>query len=432
MGIDSDFDALSDVLLSASQIKLYRECPRKWGWKYIAGIETPPNPAALLGTEVDDTQLQPYLREGRPLDFSRPSGYIAAAGMAYLPQPMADHLEVQRRFQMPSPTRGIQYQGYVDLWMPLGGMPGIEGFTPAVCDFKTTSNFKYALTSELLGRDVQAQLYALWAMRETRAPEVDLVWIYFLTKGAHKARRVHLRVTGEHVAKQFSEIDLTAREIRGTKSRVKDPLELEPRTEMCEAYGGCPHRHRCNLSPGDVMDSLATKNRKKEDMSEESSGTAGLLAGLRKRKELKPTEADMQFPPIAEIPEPSPAPTPPFPVVEVQAVGINPPEAALPPPQEKPKASKPKPTKAKEEDVPLDLSIGTIPVLSVTWAEETFCIVPYSPVKVGPYRLVREVKPSESMSETFVAMNKELTELAEKAREAKLTSFLEAIKGLGK
>ena len=87
---------------SASQITLYRDCPRKWGWKYLAFLSEPQSDAGKLGDAVDSGQLQPYLRAGTPFDYTRPdqAGYIAASGLQHLPKPGTPGLEVQKWFQV--------------------------------------------------------------------------------------------------------------------------------------------------------------------------------------------------------------------------------------------------------------------------------------------------------------------------------------------
>lgn len=280
-------------LLSASQISKYRGCARQWGWRYIAQLPDPSGPAAALGTEVDDTQLQPYLRDDRPIDFSRDSGYIAASGLAFLPRPKSHGMELQKHFVMPSPTWhadgehiGFGYQGYIDLWMPDGGMPDITG-APVVCDFKTTGNWKYVKTTEQLKVDVQAQLYATWAMYKTKSKIVDLVWVYMATKGPRKAKRVHLRVHADDVAEQFTAINETAVEMYDVRQTVTDPMELKPNPEMCDAYGGCPYRHKCNLGPGEKIDAAAAQYARQNnvEVSMSNAGTSGLLARLRQARE---------------------------------------------------------------------------------------------------------------------------------------------------
>jgi len=211
---------------------------------------------------VDNEQLQPYLRDGRPFDFTRESGYIAASGIEWLPQPRIPGLEVQKHFVMPSPASGgrFQYQGYMDLWLPdSGAMPGLAGGVPFVGDFKTTSNLKWAKSEAVLKTDVQAMLYATYALYATRAREIDLTWIYFQTKGPRRSTRTHLRVHTDHVVEQFRGIENTALEMQAIREADAAPLELPPSPSQCEAYGGCPYRSRCNLSPAEHIIALSTK-----------------------------------------------------------------------------------------------------------------------------------------------------------------------------
>lgn len=339
-------------LVSASQISKFNgprndgdeACQRKWGWAYIAGIKEPTGPAAALGTECDDTQLQPYLRDGRAIDFTRQSssGYIVAPGLSYLPKPKAPGIMVQRHFVIPSPTwvdgkhAGFGYQGYLDLWDLSGRhMPDLAfdpkqfgsgtralvngSFPPVVADFKTTGNWKYAKDQDALSRDVQAMLYATWAMYFTGARTVDLVWIYFATKGKRQSKRTHLRVHADHVAEQFSRINDTAVQMHGIRKSGIHPLDLPFNSDMCERMGGCPYRHKCNLSPGDIVDAKAARERARKGISDMSNAptATSLLSRLRAQK------AGGTTPPPAPAPTSAPAAAAPL--------GINPPEKDLPP-----------------------------------------------------------------------------------------------------
>lgn len=358
-------------LVSASQITTYRECARKWAWRYLQGVETPQHPSAALGQEVDDTQLQPYLRDGRPLDLTRPSGYIAQAGIEYLPAPKAEGLQVQKHFVMPSPTWvdgkhiGFGFQGYLDLWLPdSAGMPGMPGGAPLVGDFKTTGDFRWVKSESVLRKDVQAMLYATHALFETRAKEVDLAWVYFRTKQPWKATRTALRVGANEVAQQFGEINQTAIEMFETRKANPHPLELTPNVEMCDAYGGCPHRGRCNLSPAQIIEATEARELRLSGTGVPSeSGSMSdaneLLTNLRKRKAgasapvaaPKPDAVAAKYDrdgreAIANEPSAAPPADPRYDIVitrtdgsnvyrweaEGMAAPINPPESTLPPP----------------------------------------------------------------------------------------------------
>ncbi len=349
-------------LISASQITKFgipdengdpTGCERQWGWKYLTGLPDPSGPAAALGTECDDTQLQPYLRDATPIDFTRESGsgYIVAPGLAYLPKPKSPDIQLQKHFVIPSPTwagekhSGLAYQGYLDLWCPDGrqmpelafdpkqfgpsGTQALEDGTipPVVVDFKTTGNWKYAKNVAALAVDVQAQLYATWAMYFTGARVVDLVWVYFATKGKRQSKRTHLRVRASHVAEQFNRMNETALRMHAIKESGLHPLDLIPNPSICEKYPGnpCPYVHKCNLSPGQIIDAKAAQHwarQETSDMSNAPISTAGLLSGLRARK------AGTSTPPPAVTPVTT---TATLPTVAPVPLGINPPESLLPP-----------------------------------------------------------------------------------------------------
>ncbi len=300
------------LTLSPSQVSVFRdECQRKWGFRSIAKIDAPQHASAALGSEVDEQQLQPYLRDGRPFELGRPSrsGEIAASALPFLPEPKSFGMELQKHFVFPSHTeKGLFYQGYKDLWLAKGGMPEIAYGNPTVTDFKTTSDLKWQKSAEVLKTDVQAMVYATNAMFVTGERVVDLVWIYMRTKGAPKAKRTHLQVTASHVVDQYGRINELGMEMAKTRAQVEAlgkplieaVLELPPNPKACDGYGGCPYKHICNLSPA-VFES---SEMEVIDMS----NTMELLAKMRAKKA---------------------GGAPASPVVE--ALGINPPESLLPP-----------------------------------------------------------------------------------------------------
>ncbi len=443
MGEASDQGRVQRV--SATQITLFRECERKWAFRYLLGIKHPQHPAAALGTEVDDEQLQPYLREGRPIDFSRPSGSgdIANSGLVHLPpigcaKPLepfgfsASGIEVQRHFVIPSPTWtegkhvGFGFQGYMDLWIPLD--------TPNVKDFKTSKDFRYSKSEDkqstlYLGKDVQAMLYATAAMYETGAREVDLDWIYMRTKGPRDSKRVHLRVVADQVAEQFSAINDTALRMYVARKTAKDPLELAPNPDMCGSYGGCPHQADCNLSPSEKVDALAATHRARSKELP-SMNTNILLENLRKKK----AEAELHGLPGAGTPHPEVAKieaitqakieiiatAPVDPLVQRKAVGINPPEALLPPP---PAPKRGRPRKEEGVEAPRTYDSAGNATVTVTWAQETVSPVPFNTMVIGPFSVTGPVQPGESIADAQARLYAPLALFAELTRATKALSF---------
>lgn len=310
---------MTDLTFSASGTSLYEECLRKFALRYICNIQSDTTASQALGKDVDDNKLQPYLRDGQPIETESIAGQIAEAGRHLLPPPKYPGMEVQKHFLMPAPGGQFQWQGFIDLWTPNGGLPDFESLqgTPVVVDFKTTKNWNWIKDAEQLAVDPQAQLYATWAMWATGKREVDLVWTYFRTTPPYKARRSHLRVNGEHVATQFRRLNAIGAKMLELRKAGKGlegqaaldfALSLPPSTDACNNFGGCPHRHLCNLSPADFIDGeLISANRRLPLVP--SQETIDLFANLAVK--------------AGVTPEPEP--------VVVASVGINPPEKALPP-----------------------------------------------------------------------------------------------------
>ena len=451
--------------LSASQVQLYRDCKRKWAFKHLAHIETPQNASAALGTEVDDTQLQPYLRDGRPFDYTRESGYIAAAGLSFLPEPKAHGLLVQKPFELPSPswrTHGFAYRGFIDLWMPdsramsaLSEHVGRDAHTsseaiPLVCDFKTTSNLKWKKSEQELLTDVQGVMYATHALYETRAKAVDLKWIYFQTKKPYRSVTTNVRIEQEQALSEFLKIDETGKEIMGVKVANADPLSLPPTPSMCNAYGGCPHTGRCNLSPIDILEAQAAQATRLVQLKKgpTTMGTAELLASLKaKRTAVVPGEAPA--PPVAApapvaLPAWATAKVDPLVAAQVRTGPINPPEAALPPapPTSEVKAKRGRPAKAtagqgnvedrmaaqldateRDASIGADAGQGVITV-TATWGKEVYQLQPYCPIEIGPFEATGYVLKGETVPQAIGRIYGQLRAFAHGERDRKLAAVV--------
>lgn len=247
-----------EITFSASQISTYLDCPRKWAWGRIEGVRTPQHPSAKFGDEVH-RQLEHHLRSGAPLDFTTEHGHVAQAIRECLP-PMSSP-EVEHKFRLY--TGRHWYTGRIDWRDREGGLIG---------DHKTTSDFKWAKSPEDLDADPQAALYALTSMVEWGVPKVRLQWTYGQTRGAKRALPIVRDMTLERVRLVVDAMDDVADEMARVLQDGRRALDLEPRPETCAKYGGCPHRHLCNLGPQDTMRSIMTQ------------GTNDLLARLAKKQ----------------------------------------------------------------------------------------------------------------------------------------------------
>jgi hypothetical protein len=435
-----------DLLVSASEIVAYRDCPRKWGFGYVEGIRSDAGPAAALGTEVDDEQIQPYLREGRTFDYSRPSGDIAASMLPFLPQPGT--VEIQKMILMPSPTWlplvgggkqhvGFGYIGFSDIWAKDSALfPGLPGGAPGVGDTKTTSDIsKWAKTEKSLSVDVQAMLYATYALFTTGAEYVDLAWIYGQTKGARKGKLIKLRVTAKHVAEQFAAINDTAIEMLGTRRQLLgDPCskvtDLEPNVDACQSYGGCPYQALCNLGPLQIMEANAAKANRQLKEGEKTVANIDLLANLKARAAAAKAGATPAPAPVAPpVQAPAPAPVaainppeaalPPAPAVGIRRTTSTPPAAVVPPP---PAAVVPPPP-AAVAPVACKAACTDATTFTVVWGEEKIQPLSYNDFTIGPFEATGEVQQGETLLQAMERVYADLTAFAEGARIAKAESF---------
>ena len=187
--------------ISPSQIKAWRNCPRKWAWDKLEGIRGKGSPSTGLGTRVHEI-AEAYLLEGKPPDleetFTYPNprrpektitrypGRIFNAGIHHNPSRHTPGLTVEGAAEFRTPAGG--WYGRIDLhW------PGEDGI-PTVQDHKTTSSLSWAMSEEDLQSDPQALIYAAWCRLHYGSRYVRLRWVYYETKprsgGGHRSRKV--------------------------------------------------------------------------------------------------------------------------------------------------------------------------------------------------------------------------------------------------
>jgi len=249
----------ASLRLSASQVQTYLNCARKWSWQYVMLVEVPPNPAAELGSDTHG-QLETYLLGGE-IDFTRESGYIAAAGLQHLPPPGTPGMLVEQEFHFFGPS-GHSYLGYKDLEVP-----------GTIYDHKTTSDLRWQKTEAELREDIQATLYATDYFRHHPDEDsVELRWVYYQTKNAKKSAVTAVRVSQDETWKRFLAIEETAKQMEAVSTA--HPLDLPPNIDHCSAYGGCPHQGRCNLSPFQKMRSHVEQNKLLSTLAAKKNGTA--------------------------------------------------------------------------------------------------------------------------------------------------------------
>lgn len=266
--------APQDFVVSATQVSTYELCPRKWAFRYIDGVESPPNKYAELGIDTHG-HLEQWLRAAVVPVGSDKSAQLAQALIPFLPPPqIVDPLNVE--LSQYYTLCGVTFNLAVDLFMPKWGE------RPRVFDHKTCGDLKWALTADRLPGDVQGSLYAGWALHKMAAPEVDLQWNYVCTKGAIKTLPVVATVTGRQIQERLGKSLESAREMRVIAESGARAMQVQYDARGCSAFGGCPHQERCNLSAQEKMQSIAAQavaaNRGEKNMGDTEAFLASLAA----------------------------------------------------------------------------------------------------------------------------------------------------------
>jgi hypothetical protein len=253
---------------SPSAIDTYKSCARKWAWDKIGKVPRAQHPSAALG-ERCHKQLENYLVSGEHPRHMHETGLVDDMGaivspsLEFLPPPGT--VEVEKAFNFESPRTGFIYSGRIDWRRPLDAadiqalaLPYPSEGWAEIGDHKSTSNLAYAKTPEDLLTDPQGVIYAVDAMAHYQVPHVRLHWNYISTKRPYRVLPVIQHVHTQGVAEEFKRIEGIATEMAHHLDTVgpDDILSLPANTNTCRAYGGCPYRYKCDLSPAESLRGL--------------------------------------------------------------------------------------------------------------------------------------------------------------------------------
>ena len=250
-------EARKPLRLSATRVKQFVECPRKWHLYAVCGWEGPVevqayNPAFAFGTELHMI-AENWLKKGTPPP-ATDAGRLFAKGAKYWPAPRTPGVVVEQRF-----TTG-NFRGAIDVL--------IEGETPIVGDHKTIGDFKGAMDAEALSNDIQAIAYGHHVAQSRDAENVTLRWVYYRKNGAAATRKVEVTLPRSHLIEGWEKIMIECKKMVDQYEERKYPQEIEGNKEACNNYGGCEFRARCaqvDLLKGDSeMSKLAQILAKKK------------------------------------------------------------------------------------------------------------------------------------------------------------------------
>lgn len=279
--------------LSPSEISTYELCPRKWAWKYVAKLPTPPNRYAEFGIAFHKHN-ELWLRERKI-----PEGYASEASLAViplLPPPQTAGLRIEEHFEFEAV--GHTWHGYKDL-----------EHNAHIYDYKSTSDLCWAKTPEQLEQDPQATQYAWDTMLRDGVDAVAVTWLYVTRDKRPKRLPVHHVLRLDVIAPRLAQSAATADEIRLMRATVSEPLEVPYNATACDAFGGCPFKAKCGLSVTERMRSAMSQEAVKNDYLAKLRARKAAAQAATASTEPPPAEAKPQAinpPPVEGMPEVQP------------------------------------------------------------------------------------------------------------------------------
>lgn len=222
---------MSRLHYSASQIKTFSLCARKWHLDKWSSVPTPPAGAgAELGRAVH-ADIESFLlhKTGSLNDIAEP-GREFLTWLRDRPTLLVEHT--------------INSDGIVGV---------IDAYSDGVLvDHKTSSDpEKWGLTPTQLESDLQMTIYAAWAFRKEPArQEITLVHAYYGTK-RQSFKLVKAKVSRERIERQYQEaIAFTRVNMAHLATSDINSFEIAGDASACGAYGGCGYLNICKPNQG--------------------------------------------------------------------------------------------------------------------------------------------------------------------------------------
>lgn len=311
--------------VSATQLKTFKLCKRKWWIESILDRREEESPAMRKGKRGHAEVERWYLEGRRP----RHASILRALELGLLPERDAPGLLIEQPLGEvsvrlgPSDRRGftgdpgpnlyaagVPFVGFVDLLAP-----------PLIVDHKFVSG-DYDLSADELGHDTQMLTYGVWAAQRWALDAVQLRHVYYGTRDT-SARRVDVEVPVDAARERWHNVaERSVEELKRTAA-VRD-LEDVPGPELgadgslpsaCRAYNRlCPWFEQCPIAKEMGMNLSEMLKRKAQGVTPSATPAP-------------------EAPTVSVVAPPAPAPeapsaTPEAPTVSVAApVGIVPPDA---------------------------------------------------------------------------------------------------------
>ncbi len=244
--------------VSASQVKDFNLCQRKWFIIHRLGERPPESDSLKDGTHLHE-ELEDYLVSGAILQrikrtprgetkaVEREARYQAhvAAAAPFLPAaPVPASVHIEQWIELPTYINGPKWVGKVDV---------IDALVRRlkILDHKSCKNFTHALSEDDLKKDVQMGAYGRYVLTHPMFSKhdrsaVDLTHTYIKLPGKPKVKQITVSASVEEINGTW-ETSLQSVRSMEKVSELTNWQDVKPSTEACDAYGGCPFKAKCGF-----------------------------------------------------------------------------------------------------------------------------------------------------------------------------------------
>ncbi|MFG0245704.1 MAG: PD-(D/E)XK nuclease family protein [Phycisphaerales bacterium JB052] len=283
--------------ISASQLKMFMLCRRKWFYRYVLGLKQPHRAyldfGKILHKAAEDYVMGKITIEQIENDLARRLvGNMEKKGL--LPEPGSPHVSVERSTSKHGPSMaGLPIKGFVDL------VVAKPGEVIELTDYKTCKNWDFVPTEDEIRKDVQAIMYSRWATIACNVPPgppsrvvVRFRFIY-CNKSNGDIRPVETELEFDYICKMYKELEATAAEM--LEVAQQQIVDVPATRSACGAFGGCHAFATCHHLPSNSGDSIMGKmfkKGKKGSMSLKEALAAKRAAAAAEVEEVEEVEED--------------------------------------------------------------------------------------------------------------------------------------------
>jgi len=273
---------------SASAQVSFDSCKRLWFFAKVAGLTKPQTAPLIFGTDFH-TAIEDVIQGFLPDTDDEKILKMLDNNPDLIGQLQVwENKFVEKEIRFPI-TEDTEFLGYIDVLRI-----DEENKIIYIDDFKTVGDWKWALTVEALGRDLQMNLYALWANLKFPGYRVILSHYQFNKKTCGKCRTIRVEQDPKYSLELFEQvIENIAKMELMYKNDITDWVKIVPNLDACNNYGGCPffdicHRNK-TFEKGDSMEKSHPRMLKNSGGSSSAKANE-VLERLRNKKNGKKEE----------------------------------------------------------------------------------------------------------------------------------------------